>query len=412
MCTPRATSSLRKSAQKAAIATIKEELDEVLPTLGLVEAHRLRQRTNFDLEMIQETGSCKGIENYSRHFDGRKAGEKPYCLLDYFPDDFLLIIDESHQTIPQLHGTVQRRPFEEGDPGQVRFPLPSALDNRPLKFHEFEQYMRQVVFVSATPGPDELRDSTQVVEQIIRPTGLVDPAVEVRPTEGQAPDVISEVKKTIERGDRVLVTTLTKKLAEELSEYLADRGIRTRYLHSEIQTLERTEIIRELRLGKFDVLVGINLLREGLDIPEVGFIGILDADKEGFLRDARSLIQIIGRAARNVNAKVVLYADSMTDSMKAAISETKRRWEMQIAYNTSHHIVPQTIIKPVKEKEVEIKDTKHVPRAEIPNVVIELEKKMRDAADNLDFEQAIALREQVKKLTERLKQGGKHPDRD
>ena len=224
--------------------------------------------------------------------------------------------------------------------------------------------------------------------------------------------MISEVKKTIERGDRVLVTTLTKKLAEELSEYLADRGIRTRYLHSEIQTLERTEIIRELRLGKFDVLVGINLLREGLDIPEVGFIGILDADKEGFLRDARSLIQIIGRAARNVNAKVVLYADSMTDSMKAAISETKRRREMQIAYNTSHHIVPQTIIKPVKEKEVEIKDTKHVPRAEIPNVVIELEKKMRDAADNLDFEQAIALREQVKKLTERLKQGGKHPDRD
>ncbi len=401
-----------ESAQKAAIATIKEELDEVLPTLGLVEAHRLRQRTNFDLEMIQETGSCKGIENYSRHFDGRKAGEKPYCLLDYFPDDFLLIIDESHQTIPQLHGMYNGDRSRKETLVRYGFRLPSALDNRPLKFHEFEQYMRQVVFVSATPGPYELRHSTQVVEQIIRPTGLVDPAVEVRPTEGQAPDVISEVKKTIERGDRVLVTTLTKKLAEELSEYLADRGIRTRYLHSEIQTLERTEIIRELRLGKFDVLVGINLLREGLDIPEVGFIGILDADKEGFLRDARSLIQIIGRAARNVNAKVVLYADSMTDSMKAAISETKRRREMQIAYNTSHHIVPQTIIKPVKEKEVEIKDTKHVPRAEIPNVVIELEKKMRDAADNLDFEQAIALREQVKKLTERLKQGGKHPDRD
>ncbi len=401
-----------ESAQKAAIATIKEELDEVLPTLGLVEAHRLRQRTNFDLEMIQETGSCKGIENYSRHFDGRKAGEKPYCLLDYFPDDFLLIIDESHQTIPQLHGMYNGDRSRKETLVRYGFRLPSALDNRPLKFHEFEQYMRQVVFVSATPGPYELRHSTQVVEQIIRPTGLVDPAVEVRPTEGQTPDVISEVKKTIERGDRVLVTTLTKKLAEELSEYLADRGIRTRYLHSEIQTLERTEIIRELRLGKFDVLVGINLLREGLDIPEVGFIGILDADKEGFLRDARSLIQIIGRAARNVNAKVVLYADSMTDSMKAAISETKRRREMQIAYNTSHHIVPQTIIKPVKEKEVEIKDTKHVPRAEIPNVVIELEKKMRDAADNLDFEQAIALREQVKKLTERLKQGGKHPDRD
>jgi len=247
-----------------------------------------------------------------------------------------------------------------------------------------------------------------VVEQIIRPTGLVDPAVEVRPIEGQTLDVIGEVKKTIARGDRVLVTTLTKKLAEELSEYLADKGVRTRYLHSEIQTLERTEIIRELRLGKFDVLVGINLLREGLDIPEVGFIGILDADKEGFLRDTRSLIQIIGRAARNVNAKVVLYADSMTDSMKAAISETKRRREMQMAYNEDHHIIPQTIIKPVKEKEAEIKDTKHVPKAEIPNVVIELEKQMRDAADNLDFERAIALREQVKKLNERLKEAGSY----
>jgi excinuclease ABC subunit B len=401
-----------ESAQKAAIVSIKEELDEVLPTLGLVEAHRLRQRTNFDLEMIQETGSCKGIENYSRHFDGRKAGEKPYCLLDYFPEDFLLIIDESHQTIPQLHGMYNGDRSRKETLVRYGFRLPSALDNRPLKFHEFEQYMEQVVFVSATPGPYELRHSTQLVEQIIRPTGLVDPAVEVRPIEGQTLDVIEEVKKTVARGDRVLVTTLTKKLAEELSEYLADRRIRTRYLHSEIQTLERTEIIRELRLGKFDVLVGINLLREGLDIPEVGFIGILDADKEGFLRDARSLIQIIGRAARNVNAKVVLYADSMTDSMKTAISETKRRREMQIAYNENHHIVPQTIIKPVKEKEVEIKDTKHVPSAEIPNVVIELEKQMRDAADNLDFERAIALREQVKKLNERLKHGGNHPQHD
>jgi excinuclease ABC subunit B len=397
-----------ESAQKAALASIQEELDEVLPTLGLVEAHRLRQRTNFDLEMIRETGSCKGIENYSRHFDGRKAGEKPYCLLDYFPDDFLLIIDESHQTIPQLHGMYNGDRSRKETLVNYGFRLPSALDNRPLKFFEFEQYMRQVIFVSATPGPYELKHSTQVVEQIIRPTGLVDPAVEVRPIEGQTLDVIEEVKKTIARGDRVLVTTLTKKLAEELSEYLADKGVRTRYLHSEIQTLERTEIIRELRLGKFDVLVGINLLREGLDIPEVGFIGILDADKEGFLRDTRSLIQIIGRAARNVNAKVVLYADSMTDSMKAAISETKRRREMQIAYNKNHHIIPQTIIKPVKEKEVEIKDTKHVPKAEIPNVVIELEKQMRDAADNLDFERAIALREQVKKLNERLKDAGSY----
>lgn len=399
-----------ESAQKAAIASIKEELDETLPTLGLIEAHRLRQRTNFDLEMIQETGSCKGIENYSRHFDGRKAGEKPYCLLDYFPEDFLMIIDESHQTIPQLHGMYNGDRSRKETLVNYGFRLPSALDNRPLKFHEFEQYMTQVIFVSATPGPYELQHSTQLVEQIIRPTGLTDPAVEVRPIDGQTLDVINEVNRTVARGDRVLITTLTKKLAEELSEYLADHGIRTRYLHSEIQTLERTEIIRELRLGKFDVLVGINLLREGLDIPEIGFIGILDADKEGFLRDTRSLIQIIGRAARNVNAKVVLYADSMTDSMKAAISETKRRREMQIAYNEEHHIVPQTIIKPVKEKEVEIKDTKHVPRAEIPNVVIELEKQMRDAADNLDFERAIALREQVKKLHERLKQSGTHPD--
>ncbi|MGA8378752.1 MAG: excinuclease ABC subunit UvrB [Methanoregula sp.] len=397
------------SARKSALASIQEELDEVLPTLGLVEAHRLRQRTNFDLEMIRETGSCKGIENYSRHFDGRKTGEKPYCLLDYFPDDFLLIIDESHQTVPQLHGMYNGDRSRKETLVNYGFRLPSALDNRPLKFFEFEQYMRQVIFVSATPGPYELKHSTQVVEQIIRPTGLVDPAVEVRPIAGQTLDVIEEVKKTVARGDRVLVTTLTKKLAEELSEYLADRGIRTRYLHSEIQTLERTEIIRELRLGKFDVLVGINLLREGLDIPEVGFIGILDADKEGFLRDARSLIQIIGRAARNVNAKVVLYADSMTDSMKAAISETQRRRERQIAYNEEHHIVPQTIIKPVKEREGEIKDTKHLPRAEIPNVVIELEKQMHDAADNLDFERAIALREQVKKLNERLREAGKHP---
>jgi len=398
-----------ESAQKAAIISIKEELDEVLPTLGLIEAHRLKQRTNFDLEMIQETGSCKGIENYSRHFEGRKAGEKPYCLLDYFPEDFLIIIDESHQTIPQLHGMFNGDRSRKETLVNYGFRLPSALDNRPLKFHEFEQYMRQVIFVSATPGPFEQKHSAQVVEQIIRPTGLVDPAVEVRPIEGQTLDVIEETKKTIARGDRVLVTTLTKKLAEELSEYLADRGIRTRYLHSEIQTLERTEIIRELRLGKFDVLVGINLLREGLDIPEVGFIGILDADKEGFLRDARSLIQIIGRAARNVNAKVVLYADSVTDSMKAAISETKRRRELQIAYNEEHHIVPQTIVKPVKEKEVEVKDTRYLPKAEIPNVIIDLEKQMRDAADNLDFERAIALRDQIKKLNERLKEGGKHP---
>jgi excinuclease ABC subunit B len=391
-----------ESAQKTAIGSIERELSEVLPTLGLIEAHRLEQRTRYDIEMIQETGSCKGIENYSRHFDGRKAGEKPYCLLDYFPDDFLIIIDESHQMIPQLHGMYNGDRSRKKSLIDYGFRLPSAYDNRPLRFHEFEQYMENVIFVSATPGEYELKRSGTAVEQIIRPTGLVDPGVEVRPIEGQMDDVISEVKKTIARGDRALITTLTKKLAEELSEFLADRKIRTRYLHSEIETLERSEIIRELRLGKFDVLVGINLLREGLDIPEVGFIGILDADKEGFLRDARSLIQIIGRAARNVNSRVVLYADTMTDSMKRAIAETKRRRELQVAFNKKHHITPQTIKKPVKEKEVDIRDTRHVPRTEIPNVTIELEKQMQDAADNLDFERAIALRDQIKKLNARL----------
>jgi excinuclease ABC subunit B len=398
-----------EGARKKAAETIRKELDEVLPTLGMIEAHRLEQRTNYDLEMIEETGSCKGIENYSRHFDGRSAGEKPYCLLDYFPDDFLLFIDESHQTIPQLHG------MYNGDRSRKRslidygFRLPSAYDNRPLQFHEFEEYMTSTIFVSATPGDYELKHSSRLVEQIIRPTGLVDPHVEVRPIAGQTDDVIREVQATIARGDRALITTLTKKLAEELSEFLADRGIKTRYLHSDIKTLERTEIIRQLRLGKFDVLVGINLLREGLDIPEVGFIGILDADKEGFLRDARSLIQIIGRAARNVNSKVVLYGDALTDSMKRAMAETKRRREMQVSFNTEHGIVPMTIIKPVKEKEVELTDTKHVPKNEIPNVIIDIEKQMRDAADSLDFERAIALRDQIKKLNERLKDAGKHP---
>jgi len=391
-----------ESTRKTAIASIRKELDEVLPTLGLIEAHRLGQRTNFDIEMITETGSCKGIENYSRHFDGRAPGEKPYCLLDYFPDDFLLIIDESHQMIPQLHGMYNGDRSRKKALIDYGFRLPSAYDNRPLRFHEFEQYMRQVVFVSATPGDYELRKAAQVVEQIIRPTGLVDPDVVVRKTEGQTDDVIAEVNAAIARGDRALVTTLTKRLAEELSEFLSERGIRTRYLHSDIDTLDRTEIIRELRLGKFDVLVGINLLREGLDIPEVGYIGILDADKEGFLRDARSLIQIIGRAARNVNAKVVLYADAMTDSMKRAIAETKRRRDLQVSFNTEHGITPRTIVKPVKEKEVDIKDTKHFPKKEIPNVVIELEKQMRDAAESLDFERAIALRDQIKKLNARL----------
>ena len=391
-----------ESSQKRAIESIKQELEERLPQLPMFEAHRLKQRTLYDLEMIQETGFCKGIENYSRHLDGRKPGEKPYCLLDYFPSDFVMFIDESHRTIPQIHGMHHGEFSRKQALIEYGFRLPSAYDNRPLTFQEFEQYMHTVIFVSATPGAYELGKSQQVVEQIIRPTGLVDPPVEVRKIQGQIHDLIGEIKTTVRRGDRVLVNTLTKKLAEEMSEYLAEKEIKTRYLHSEIDTLERSEIIRELRLGKFDVLVGINLLREGIDIPEVGFIGILDADKEGFLRDERSLIQIIGRAARNVNSKVVLYADVLTNSIQRALAETNRRRTVQLNYNKEHGIIPTTIIKPIKEKVVEIKDTKHIPRKEIPVILINLELEMRKAADDLDFEKAIALRDRIKKLRQSM----------
>ncbi len=389
--------------QQRAIKSIKSELELRLNELDMLESHRLKQRTLYDLEMIEETGFCKGIENYSRHFDGRNPGERPYCLLDYFPDDFLMFIDESHRTIPQIHG------MQHGDYTRKKslidygFRLPSAYDNRPLKFNEFAKFMHQVVFVSATPGDYELEISQQVVEQIIRPTGLVDPPVEIRPIQGQIQNLIEEITATIKRNERVLVTTLTKKLAEELSEYLAEKGIKTRYLHAEIDTLERSEIIRQLRLGEFDVLVGINLLREGIDIPEIGFIGILDADKEGFLRDARSLIQIIGRAARNVNSHVVLYADQITDSMQQAIDETNRRRNLQIEYNKKHGITPQTIIKPIKEKKVEVKDVKHIPKRDIPNMIVELELDMRTAADDLDFERAIEIRDRISRLRKQLK---------
>lgn len=387
-----------------AIASIKTELELNLPELEMIEAHRLKQRTRYDIEMIEETGFCKGIENYSLHFDGRQKGEKPYSLIDYFGDDFLIIIDESHQTLPQLHGMYEGDYSRKKNLVDYGFRLQTALDNRPLKFHEFEVYMKRnkVIFTSATPGLYERHESAQIVEQIIRPTGLVDPVVFVRPIAGQIDDLKREIGVTIERGDRVLLTTITKRLAEELTEYLAECGIKTRYLHSDIDTLERTEIIRELRLGKFDVLVGINLLREGLDIPEVGFIGILDADKEGFLRDTRSLIQTIGRAARNVNSKVVLYADNETNSIKQAVKETDRRRRLQIAYNKKHGIVPETIKKAIKAKEVEVKDTKHVPKSEIPHLVIELEAEMREAADTLEFERAIMLREMVKELKKRI----------
>ena len=386
--------------------------------------YRLMQRTKFDIEMIKETGTCKGIENYSRHFDGRNLGEKSFCLLDYFGDknfassdnkknnedakflgDFLIIIDESHRTVPQVGGMYEGDKSRKKNLVDYGFRLTSAYDNRPLKFVEFEKYLKknQVMFVSATPAMYEYENSSQIVEQIIRPTGLVDPEVEVRPVEGQIPDVIKEIKKTIKTGNRILVTTLTKRLAEEITEFLGEQGIKTRYLHSEIDTLERTEIIRELRLGKFDCLVGINLLREGIDIPEVGFVGILDADKEGFLRDAKSLIQIIGRAARNDSARVVLYADKMTGSIKEALAETNRRREIQLAYNKKNNITPKTIIKPIKDKIVEITDTKHIPKSEIPNLIIELESDMKESAELLDFEKALAFRDRIKDLKERLK---------
>jgi excinuclease ABC subunit B len=393
---------IAENKKEKAIEAIKNELESRLPQLKMLEAHRLKQRTLYDIEMIEETGFCKGIENYSMHFDGRKPGDKPFCFLDYFPDDFLMFIDESHRTIPQIHG------MHHGDYSRKKtlidfgFRLPSAFENRPLTFEEFREYMKNVVFVSATPGDYELGISDQVVEQIIRPTGLVDPKVEIRGTEGQMQHLISTILSTIKRGDRVLVTTLTKRLAEELSEFLAEKDIKTRYLHAEIDTLERSEIIRQLRLGIFDVLVGINLLREGLDIPEVGFIGILDADKESFLRDHRSLIQIIGRAARNVNSKVVLYADNFTESMRKALEETDRRRNMQIEYNKKHGITPTTIIKPIKEKITEVKDIKHIPKKDIPGMIVDLEMEMKEAADMLDFEKAIVIRNRINHLKKSL----------
>ncbi len=389
--------------RERAIVSIQKELEEVLPNLGMLEAHRLKQRTLYDIEMLRETGFCKGIENYSRHFDGRKQGERPFCLLDYFPKGFLMIIDESHQTIPQLHAMYNGDFSRKKTLIDYGFRLPSAFDNRPLRFEEFSKFMDKVMFVSATPAEYEKGLSSQVVEQIIRPTGLVDPQVEVRPITGQVDDLKKEISSAIAKNNRVLVTTLTKRLAEELSEFLAKEGFKTRYLHSDIDTLDRTEIIRQLRLGKFDVLVGINLLREGLDIPEVGFIGILDADKEGFLRDARSLIQIIGRAARNIDSKVVLYADNVTESMRQALLETERRRNLQLEYNKKNKITPETIIKPIREEIADIKDTKHIPTAELPNVIIQLEAEMELAAEKLEFERAIELRDRVIKLKERLR---------
>ena len=389
-----------------ALTEIEEQLQIDLKEISdpLIK-HRLRQRTVYDIEMLKETGTCKGIENYSRHFDGRKSGEKAFCLLDYFGEDFLIIIDESHRTVPQIGGMYNGDRARKKNLIDYGFRLTSAYDNRPLRFNEFEKYMKDnsVIFVSATPGEYENEKSEIVVEQIIRPTGLIDPEIEIRSCDKQIPDALEEIRKTIEEGNRILLTTLTKRMAEELTDFLAENGVKTRYLHSEIDNFERSEIIRELRLGTFDCLVGINLLREGIDIPEVGFVGILDADKEGFLRDARSLIQIIGRAARNSDAKVVLYADNITGSIREAVRETNRRREIQVKFNEENNIVPQTIVKPIKEKIVEIKDTKHIPKADIPNLIIQIETQMKEAAELLDFERAITLRNKVKELEKRIK---------
>jgi len=405
-----------KENMERALVEIEAELEQRLHDLRsrgkLLEAQRLEQRTRYDMEMMREVGFCTGIENYSRHLTGRKPGETPYTLLDFFPSDFLTIIDESHVSVPQIGG------MYEGDRSRKTvliehgFRLPSALDNRPLRFDEFSGKIGQVVYVSATPGPYELKNSQAVVEQIIRPTGLVDPEIFVRPVKGQIDDLLAEIGLRVNRQERVLVTTLTKKMAEDLTDYLREMGIKVRYLHSEIHTLERMEIIRDLRLGVFDVLVGINLLREGLDLPEVSLVAILDADKEGFLRSERSLIQTIGRAARNVNGQVVMYADKITDSMRRAIDETNRRRKIQMEFNRQHNITPQTVKKAVRdvieatvaaEGKAEYRTGQSKPaKEEIKNMVDRLEKEMRSAARELAFERAAELRDIIMELKAQL----------
>ncbi|MGE5550938.1 MAG: excinuclease ABC subunit UvrB [Bacteroidota bacterium] len=396
---------------KRAIASIEAELEERLAVFRregkLLEAQRLEQRTRFDLEMMQEIGFCQGIENYSRHLTGRAPGEPPYTLMDYFPRDFLFFVDESHVTIPQVGGMYGGDRSRKQTLVDYGFRLPSALDNRPLKFDEFEARLNQVIYVSATPAEYELRRASQVVEQIIRPTGLVDPEVIVKPVQGQIDELLEEIRLRVERGDRVLVTTLTKKMAEDLTEYLEELGVRARYLHSEIETLERIVILRDLRLGKFDVLVGINLLREGLDLPEVSLVAILDADKEGFLRSGTSLIQTIGRAARNVQGRVLMFADTITDSMDRAIKETNRRRAKQLAYNEEHGITPETVQKAVRdlvlleqaaeEKVVyQARGKSGMTREEIKARVAELEAAMLKAAENLEFEKAAEHRDEMR----------------
>lgn len=394
---------------------IEAELDERLAWFKqnerLLEAQRIEQRTRYDLEMMQEMGYCSGIENYSRHLTGRAAGESPFTLVDYFPEDFLIVIDESHVTMPQIHAMYNGDRSRKQSLVDFGFRLPSALDNRPLQFEEFEQRIKQIVYVSATPAAYELSEATQVAQQIIRPTGLVDPVVEIRPVVGQIDDLMSEIHGRVEANERVLVTTLTKKMAENLTNYFRESGIRVKYLHSEVETIERAEIIRGLRAGDFDVLVGINLLREGLDLPEVSLIGILDADKEGFLRSETSLIQTIGRAARNVHGKVIMYADRITNSMQRAIDETDRRRAVQEAYNLAHGITPTSIQKKVRDLiqttkvaespvPYEAKQLKKLSKKETLALVAKLEKDMRTAAKNLEFERAAELRDMIFELRE------------
>ncbi|WNS81346.1 excinuclease ABC subunit UvrB [Domibacillus sp. DTU_2020_1001157_1_SI_ALB_TIR_016] len=404
----------REEKMNIAIGNIEQELEERLAELRaeekLLEAQRLEQRTRYDLEMMREMGFCSGIENYSRHLTLRPPGSTPYTLLDYFPDDFLMVIDESHVTLPQVRGMYngdQARKQVLVDHG---FRLPSAKDNRPLTFSEFEEHINQIVYVSATPGPYELEQTPEMTQQIIRPTGLLDPTIDVRPIEGQIDDLLGEINERIEKDERVLITTLTKKMSEDLTDYLKEIGIKVQYLHSEIKTLERIEIIRDLRLGKYDVLVGINLLREGLDIPEVSLVAILDADKEGFLRSERSLIQTIGRAARNAEGRVIMYADKMTDSMTKAIEETKRRREIQEAYNEKHGITPMTIQKDIRDviratqaaEETETYASKNtgrkISKQERQKLIASLEAEMKEAAKALDFERAAELRDALFEL--------------
>jgi excinuclease ABC subunit B len=402
-----------------AIEKIEEELQERTEYFKdndkLLEAQRIDQRTKYDIEMLKEIGFCQGIENYSRHITGRREGEKPYTLMDFFPDDFLIIIDESHVTIPQIRGMYAGDRSRKGSLIDNGFRLPSAYDNRPLNFGEFESNINQILFVTATPGPYEIEKSTSIAQQIIRPTGLIDPVVEVRPILNQIDDLLNEINIRTEKNERVLITTLTKKMSEDLTNYLKDAGVKVNYLHSDIQTLERIEIIRDLRLGKYDVLVGINLLREGLDIPEVSLVAILDADKEGFLRSETSLIQTTGRAARNENGKVIMYADKITNSMKRAIDETNRRREIQISYNEEHGITPKTIKKNIRdtieatkvadeETQYGIKDKNDMNIEEIKQSIVNLSTEMIECAQNLQFERAAQLRDKIRELEERIEQ--------